>query len=104
MTGIATACGKPTRPLRKPPAESAPTAPDPAEIVAIALAPIELAKDRSPCESELERGYQAGWNSAIEKINVLLHYRKLRTEGRYAPLESPLDSEINEAIEPEVLG
>ena len=104
MTGIATACGKPTRPLRKPRPEVVPVAPDPDVVVAIALAPIELAKDRSPCESEFERGYQSGWNSAVEKINVLLHYRKLRTEGRYAPLESPLDSEINEDIEPEVLG
>lgn len=104
MNGIPTACGKPTAPLRRARAEAKVTAPDAEVVVAIARAPIALPKDRSPCACDFERGYQSGWNSAIEQINVMLHYRKLRAEGRYAPLEKPLDSEINEAVEPEVQG
>lgn len=88
MTGISTACGRAVRPLRKDAQtteEVKKLAAD--EVVAIALAPINLQKDLSPSEDEFERGYSVGWNSAIEQINQLLHYRKLRAEGRYAPEE-----------------
>lgn len=57
------------------------------EVVAIALAPIGLQKDLTPNTDDFERGYSVGWNSAVEQINQLLHYRKLRAEGRYAPEE-----------------
>lgn len=93
MTGIAAACGRTTRPMRKDKVvteEVKKLAAD--EVVAIALAPINLAKDTTPCDGDFERGYQAGWNSAIEQLNVLLHYRKLRAEGRYAP-EEPAPNE-----------
>lgn len=91
MTGISTACGRATRPLRKEQTraeEVKKLAAD--EVVAIVLAPINLQKDLTPSDDEFERGYSVGWNSAIEQINQLLHYRKLRAEGRYAPEEPAL--------------
>ena len=91
MTGISTACGRAPRPLRKEQAraeEVKKLAAD--EVVAIVLAPTNLQKDLTPSADEFERGYSVGWNSAIEQISQLLHYRKLRAEGRYAPEEPAL--------------
>ena len=76
MSGIAKACGRTVGPTRRP------VAPEPKKIQLeeISLAVLRksgLVKVHNKPTSDFERGHQAGWNRAIDQLEIELDQRGL---------------------------